>query len=122
LQPPDSFRLLASKHFEQWESGMPLLTCSYHLALRGAPQLPVKAQFYAAPHNCLIGERRRWLDSVGHIRATGWLQAEILSQRSRRSCPSSTLEKIPLLGAGPRGLCGKIDSATIRQMNVVAAL
>ena len=35
---------------------------------------------------------------------------------------SSTLEKFPLLGGALQGLCGKIDSATIRRMNAVVAL
>jgi glycine betaine/choline ABC-type transport system substrate-binding protein len=122
----DSFRLAVSKDFEQRDSGLPRLTRSCKLALRGAPQLLEEAQLYTALDNSQV-------DAVSESVTGGWIQSgrdELLADDKQAFPPneagilvrSSTLEKFPLLGGALQGLCGKIDSATIRRMNVVVAL
>jgi glycine betaine/choline ABC-type transport system substrate-binding protein len=122
----DSFRLAVSKDFEQRGSGRPLLTRSYKLALRGAPQLLEEAQLYTALDNSQV-------DAVSASVTDGWIQSgryELLVDDKRAFPPNeagilvrtSTLEKFPLLGGALQGLCGMIDSATIRRMNAAVAL
>ena len=123
---PGSFRLAVSKDFELRASGLPLLTRSYKLSLRGAPQLLDEAQLYTALDNSQV-------DAVSASVTDGWIQSGnyALLADDKQSFPpneagilvrSSALEKLPALGGALRGLCGKIDSATIRQMNTAVAL
>lgn len=123
---PASFRLAVNKDFEQREDGLPLLMRSYKLPLRGAPQLLEETQLYTALNNSQV-------DAVSASVTDGWIQSgkyAVLADDKQAFPPneagilvrSSTLEQFPLLGGALRGLCGKIDSATIRQMNAAVAL
>lgn len=123
---PDSFLLAVNKDFEQRDNGLPLLTRSYKLSLRGAPQLLDEAQLYTALNNSRV-------DAVSASVTDGWIQSgdyALLADDKQAFPPneagilvrSSTLEKFPRLDGALRGLCGKIDSATIRQMNAAVAL
>jgi glycine betaine/choline ABC-type transport system substrate-binding protein len=123
---PASFRLAVNKDFEQRDNGLPLLMRSYKLSLRGAPQLLDEAQLYTALNNSQV-------DAVSASVTDGWIQSgnyALLADDKRAFPPneagilvrSSTLEQFPLLGGALRGLCGKIDSATIRQMNAAVVL
>lgn len=118
--------LAVGKDFAQRPDGMTLLMRSYKLALRGAPQLLNEAQLYAALNNSQA-------DVVSARVTDGWIQSgnyAVLADDKQAFPPneagilvrSSTLEKFPLLGSTLRALCGKIDSATIRQMNAAVAL
>jgi glycine betaine/choline ABC-type transport system substrate-binding protein len=123
---PACCRLAVGKDFEQRDNGLTLLMRSYKLALRGAPQLLEEAQLYTALNNSQV-------DVVSASVTDGWIQSgnyAVLADDKQAFPPneagilvrSSTLEKFPLLGGVLRGLCGKIDSATIRQMNAAVAL
>jgi len=118
--------LAVGKDFEQREDGLTLLARSYKLPLRGAPQLLDETQLYTALNNSQV--------NVISGRVTdGWIQSgnyAVLADDKQAFPPneagilvrSSTLEKFPALGGALRGLCGKIDSATMRQMNAAVAL
>lgn len=118
--------LAVGKDFEQRANGLTLLMRTYKLALRGAPQLLDEAQMYTALNNTQV-------DLVSASATDGWIQSgnyTLLADDKHAFPPneagvvvrSSTLEKFPMLGGALRGLCGKIDSATIRQMNAAVAL
>ena len=118
--------LAVGKDFEQRGNGLTLLMRSYKLTLRGAPQLLDEAQLYTALNISQV-------DLISASVTDGWIQSgnyALLSDDKQVFPPneagilvrSSTLEKFPLLGSALRGLCGKIDSATIRQMNAAVAL
>jgi glycine betaine/choline ABC-type transport system substrate-binding protein len=122
----ERFRLAVSKDFALRDSGVPLLARSYKLSLRGAPQLLDEARLYTALDNSQV-------DAVSASVTDGWIQSgkyAVLADDKQVFPPneagilvrSSTLEKFPPLGGALRGLCGKIDSATIRQMNAAVAL
>lgn len=123
---PGSFLLAVNKDFEQRDGGLPLLTRSYKLSLRGAPQLLDEAQLYTALNNSQV-------DAVAGSVTDGWLQSgnyTVLADDKQAFPPneagilvrSAALEKVPLLGGALQGLCGRIDSATIRRMNAEVAL
>jgi len=123
---PACCRLAVGKDFEQRDDGLTLLMRSYKLTLRGAPQLLEEAQLYTALNN-------KQADVISASGTDGWIQSgnfAVLTDDRHAFPPneagilvrSATLEKFPLLGGALRGLCGKIDSATIRQMNAAVAL
>jgi glycine betaine/choline ABC-type transport system substrate-binding protein len=123
---PAGFRLAVNKDFDQRDNGLPLLMRSYKLSLRGAPQLLDEAQLYTALNNSQV-------DVASASVTDGWIQSgnyALLADDKQAFPPneagilvrSSTLEQFPLLGGALRGLCGKIDSATIRQMNAAVVL
>jgi glycine betaine/choline ABC-type transport system substrate-binding protein len=118
--------LAVGKDFEQRANGLTLLMRTYKLALRAAPQLLDEAQLYTALNNSQV-------DLVSASATDGWIQSgnyALLADDKRAFPPneagivvrSSTLEKFPQLGGALRGLCGKFDSATMRQMNAAVAL
>ncbi len=118
--------LAVGKDFAQRANGLALLMRSYDLSLRGAPQLLDEAQLYTALNNSQV-------DLISASATDGWIQSgnyTLLTDDKNAFPPneagivvrSSTLEKYPLLGGALRGLCGKIDSATMRQMNAAVAL
>jgi glycine betaine/choline ABC-type transport system substrate-binding protein len=118
--------LAVGKDYEQRGNGLTLLMRSYKLALRGAPQMLDEAQLYTALNISQV-------DVISASTTDGWIQSgnyALLTDDKQAFPPneagilvrSSTLEKFPMLGGALRGLCGKIDSATIRQMNAAVAL
>ena len=118
--------LAVGRDFEQRANGLTLLMRSYKLALRGAPQLLDEAQLYTALNNSQV-------DVISATATDGGIESgsyTLLTDDKQAFPPneagilvrSSTLEKFPQLGGALRALCGKIDSATIRQMNAAVAL
>jgi glycine betaine/choline ABC-type transport system substrate-binding protein len=118
--------LAVDRDFEQRSNGLTLLMRTYKLPLRGAPQILNEAQLHLALEHAQA-------EVIASTVTDGWVTPEtytLLTDDKQAFPPneagilvrSSTLEKFPSLGGALQGLCGRIDSATMRQMNAAVAL